>query len=164
MGRLAPQISRSILETRLQKFQPICVIAALSSFAPSALAQKGTDNHGIERQAYELNACDDCTDLSLDGHWTMHSLLDYGATGIQISGPSGQIELTLGVNEGRIWAVPAANLDGSVSLPHARRSIPHDAVVSVVFFDDEITVSRFESADQVIWHVQPAESSNRRSR
>lgn len=150
------------METRLKKFQYICVIAALSSFAPFALAQKGTDNHGIARQAYELNACDDCTDLSLEGHWTVRSLLNHGATGIQISDPSGQIKLTVGVNEGKVWAFPAANLDGSISLPHARRSIPQDAIVSVVYFDEEITVSRFEGADQVIWHVQATESSNRR--
>lgn len=149
----------SILETRLQRFQHICVIATLASFAPFALAHKGTDNHGIARQACGSNERVDCTDLSLDAHWTVHSLLNYGVTGIQIGDPSGQIRLTVGVNEGRIWAVPAADLDESVSLPHASQSIPHDAIVSVIYFNDEITVSRFENADQVIWHIQPTDSS-----
>jgi len=146
----------------LKKLQHICAIAALSSFAPSALAQKGTDNHGIERQAYEFSAYDDCTDLSLDAHWTVHSLLNHGAAGIQISDASGQVKLTVGIDEGGVWAVPAANLDGSISLPSATRSVPQDAIVSVVYFDEEITVSRFESADQVIWYVQLTESSDRR--
>ncbi|WP_125361104.1 hypothetical protein [Stenotrophomonas sp. 278] len=146
----------------MQEIQHICVIAAMSSLAPFALAQKGTDNHGVERQAHELNACDNCTDLSLDPEWTVHSLLNYGATGIQISDLTGQIKLTVGVNEGRVWAVPADNLNVSVSLPSSTRPFPQDAIASVVYFDEEITVSRFEGADQVIWHVQPTETPNRR--
>lgn len=134
------------------------VMATLASFAPFALAQKGTDNHGIELQAHERSAFDDCADLSLDANWTAHPLLNHGAPGIRIGDPSGQIKLTVGVKDGVIWAVPAADLDGDVSLPDARRDIPYGSDVTVVYFDDEITVSRFEHAGQVVWHVQSTDS------
>lgn len=131
----------------------MAVIALLTSTAP-IVASAQQDWNGSEQQALGFPT-PSADDASLDENWKVYRFVRDGITYIQVNDLNDNVHAIIGKMDDVFWALPAGKPSARTSLPSWRLKISDDAIPSLVYADDEISLVHYLDETSSVWSVDP---------
>lgn len=128
--------------------------ALLLTTAPgNASAQQDWNGNELQALGHPMPSAGN---VSLDENWKVFRFERDGITYFQINDVNDNVHAVIGKLDDVFWALPAGKPFARTSLPSWRLKLSVDAVPTLVYADDDITLVHYLDEASSVWSVEPA--------
>lgn len=133
----------------------IAMATALLFSTVPIIASAQQDWNGNELQAFG-HPTPSTVNASLDDNWRAFRFERDGITYFQVNDVNDNVHVVVGKLDDVFWALPVGKPSARTSLPSWQLKISGDAVPTLVYADDEVSLVHYVDGTSTVWSVEPA--------